>query len=92
MEITKLIDEFLEIFYVQTQKGNTEYNKIFEFDIVKTKFVVTITASEYNGDTRELRKRTKHDERLYHTMTNETKLKFEIYENDESEATKANDS
>ena len=39
-----------------------------------------------------MRKRTKHDERLYHTMTDETKLKFEIYKNDESEATKANDS
>ena len=92
MEITKLIDELLEIFYVQTQKLNKNCNKIFEFDIAKIKFVVTITASKYNGDTRELRKCTKHDGILYHTMANETVLKFEIYENDESEATKANDS
>jgi hypothetical protein len=34
----------------------------------------------------------KTEERLYYTITNATKLKFEIYENDESEATKANDS
>jgi hypothetical protein len=39
-----------------------------------------------------MRKCTKHDEILYHKMTNETKVKFEIYENYESEATKANDS
>jgi len=39
-----------------------------------------------------MRKCTKPDERLYYKMTNETKLKFEIYENDESETTKAKDS
>jgi len=39
-----------------------------------------------------MRKCTKPGEKLYYTMTNETKLKFEIYENVESEATKANDS
>ena len=61
MEITKLIDELLENLCVQTQKRNTECNKMFEFYIAKTKFVGTITASGYNGDTRELRKCTKHD-------------------------------
>jgi hypothetical protein len=44
MEITKLIQALLEMFFVHT-KRNTECSRIFEFDTAETKFTVRITAS-----------------------------------------------
>ena len=38
-----------------------------------------------------MRKCTKHHEKLYYTPNNKSKIKFEINDNAESEATKAKD-